>query len=181
MVPLFMTSANYSQSTQRVVEWRSAISSNGLTVVGAFMDSKHLETTEERKKAAEYLLKGYRFIYFRTMDVMEGGKVVVREAMVSIPVCPLKVIQQIKKAGRYWGPLVVQTMAQCWIDFEGTVEIPGFVDSDHFPYAALILSATVVCFPFCMMLDIFIVYRFTVPSGCGPRDTSPRRAMTAPS
>jgi len=145
------------------------------------MDSKHLETTEEQKKAAEYLLKGYHFIYFRTMDVMEGGKVVVCEAMVSIPVCLLKVIQQIKKAGCYQGPLVVQTMAQCWIDFEGAVKIPGFVNSDHFPYAALILSATMVCFPFCMMLDIFIVYRFTTPSGCGPRDTSPRRAMTVPS
>jgi len=56
------------------------------------MDSKHLETTEEQKKATEYLLKGYHFIYFRTMDIMEGGKVVVREAMVSIPICPLKVI-----------------------------------------------------------------------------------------
>ena len=154
---------------------------NGLTVVGDFMDAKNLATTEERKKAAEHLLEEYRFIYLRMEDVLEGGKVVVCEAMISLPACPLKVIQKIKKSGRYRGALVVQTMAQCWIDFEGAVEVPGFVESDQFPYAALVLSATAVCFPFCMILDILIAYRFTAPSGCGPRVTSPRRATTTPS
>ena len=43
---------------------------------------------------------------------------------------------------------MVQTMAQCLIDFEGAIDVPGFLDSSDFPYAALVLSATSVRFPF---------------------------------
>ncbi|KAH9011303.1 hypothetical protein EDB85DRAFT_2160104 [Lactarius pseudohatsudake] len=50
----------------------------------------------------------------------------------------------VKRAGRYRGPLVTHTLAQCWIDFEGSVEVPGYVDDDDFPYAALVLCATSV-------------------------------------
>lgn len=180
MVPSLTISADYSQSNQRAIEWRSSVGSNGLTIVGDFLDSLDLDTTEERQEVAECLLYEDRYIYLRTMDVVEdGGKKKVREATISIPACPLKVIQ-LKRAGRYRGPLVIQTVAQCWVDFDGTVEVPGFVECDNFPYAALVLSATSVRFPFCMTLNIFIIYRCTVPSGCGPEDISPRRATTAP-
>jgi len=49
-------STNYSQSTQQVMDWHSMIGSNGLTVVGDFMDSLKEDTTEDQKKAAEDLL-----------------------------------------------------------------------------------------------------------------------------
>ncbi|KAH9058020.1 hypothetical protein EDB83DRAFT_2315983 [Lactarius deliciosus] len=42
------------------------------------------------------------------------------------------------------GPLVVLTLVQCWINFEGSVKVPSYVDNDDFPYAALILSVTSV-------------------------------------
>ena len=180
MVPLLTISANHSQSNQRVIEWRSSVGSNGLAVVGDFMDSLHLGTTKQRQEAAEYLIDHDRYIYLRTMDVTEGEEQVVCKAAISITACPLKVIQ-VKRAGRYRGPLVVQSMAQCWVDFDGAVEVPGFVEYNHFPYAALVLSATSVCFPFCTTLNIFMIYRCIVLSGCGPEDISPRRATTVPS
>ena len=43
---------------------------------------------------------------------------------------------------------MVKTMAQCLIDFEGAIEVPGFINSSDFPCAALVLSATSVRFPF---------------------------------
>src|ERR1700761_672611 len=51
---------------------------------------------------------------------------------------------QVKRAGRYRGPLVIFTVAQCWVDFEGSVEVPGYISDDDFPLAALALSATSV-------------------------------------
>jgi len=75
-----------------------------------------------------------------------------------IPAFPLKVIQ-VKRVGCYWGPLVVWTIAQCWVDFEGAVEVPSVVEYDNFPYAALALSATLVHLPLCMTLNIFMIYR----------------------
>lgn len=104
----------------------------------------------------------------------------VRKAMTSLATYPLKVIQ-LRQSGRYRGPLVIQTIAQCWIDFDGAVDVPGFIDHDHFPYAALVLSATSVRFPLCMVLNIFMVYRCIMLSGCGPKDASPRRATIMPS
>ena len=139
-------STNYSQSTQRVTDWRSTIGSNGLAVVGDFMDSLKEDTTEDRKKAAEDLLDYTCFVYRETREVIEDGELVVRKATISVPAYPLKVIQ-IKRGGRYRGALVVQTMAQCLIDFEGAIDVPGFVENDDFPYAAVVLSVTSVCFP----------------------------------
>jgi len=175
-------SANSSQSTQRVTDWRSSIGSNGLAVVGDFMDSLQRDTTEARKEAAEQLLEERRYVYLKTRDATEGGKPVVRKATISVPAYPLKVIQ-VKKGGRYRGPLVVQTMAQCWFDFEGAIEISGFVEYDDFPCAALVLSATSVRFPLriSIILNIFTIRRCIVLSGCGPMDISPRRATIAPS
>jgi len=118
--------AVYGVSTQRVMDWRGSIGSYGFAVVSDFMDSSHLDTTEARKDAAENLLEDNRYVYLKTRDAIEDGEPV------------------IKKSGRYQGPLVVQTMAQCWIDFEGAIEILSFVEYNDFPYAALVLSATSV-------------------------------------
>ena len=177
---LLTISANYSQSIQRLTEWRSSVGSNGLVVVGDFMDSLHLETTEEWQEVAEQLLNYNRYIYLKTRDTEEDGELSVRKGTISIPTYPLKVIQ-VRRSGRYRGGLVIQTLAQCWIDFDGTVDVTGFVDHDHFPYAALVLSATSVRFPLRITLNIFMIYRCIVLCVCGPRDTSPRRAMTTPS
>ncbi|KAH9030721.1 hypothetical protein EDB84DRAFT_1439057 [Lactarius hengduanensis] len=105
---------------------QNAVGSTGLSVVGDFMDSTGLDTTEARREAAEQLLSNERYIYLKTKDVVEDG------------------MATVKRAGRYRGPLVTHTLAQCWIDFEGSVEVPGYVDDDDFPYAALVLCATSV-------------------------------------
>ncbi|KAH8984070.1 hypothetical protein EDB86DRAFT_3084773 [Lactarius hatsudake] len=118
--------AVHEVSVQRATEWRNAIGATGLSVVGDFMDSTGLDTTEARREAADQLLADERYVYLKTKDVVEDG------------------VPAVKRAGRYRGPLVVLTLAQCWIDFEGSVEVSGYVDDDDFPYAALILSATSV-------------------------------------
>jgi len=97
----------------------------------------------------------------------------------ALPASPLKVIQ-VKRTGRYRGELVIQTMAQCWVDFEGAVDVTNLVGDSQFLYTALVLSATSVRFPFCMTPNIFTIYRCTVLSGYGPKDTSPRRATRKP-
>ena len=112
-VPSLTISSDYSQSYQRAIEWQSSIGSNGLMVVGDFFDLRNMDTMEEQQDAAEYLLKDNHYVYLRTMEVeLENGEIKVQEATISISACPLKVIQ-VKHAGCYWGPLVVQTMAQC--------------------------------------------------------------------
>lgn len=180
MMLLLTISAHYSQSNQRVIEWRNSVGSNGLTVVGDFMSSSEdLKTYEERRKAAEDLLDDRHYMYLRTAEVIEGGVPVVRKATIPRPTYSLTVIQ-VKRSGRYRGPLVVQTVAQFWIDFEGAIKVPGFVEFDEFPYAALVLSATSVGFSFCMELNILMIYRCIVLSGSGPRDMSPRRATRTP-
>ncbi|KAH9021374.1 hypothetical protein EDB84DRAFT_1565350 [Lactarius hengduanensis] len=118
--------AIHEVAVQRATEWRNAVGSTGLSVVGDFMDSTGLDTTEARREAAEQLLSNERYIYLKTKDVVEDG------------------MATVKRAGRYRGPLVTHTLAQCWIDFEGSVEVPGYVDDDNFPYAALVLCATSV-------------------------------------
>ena len=173
---LLTISTDYSQSLQRLTEWRNVISSNGLAVVGNFMDLFCLETTEEQQEIVDYLLHEHRYNYLKTRDMVENGEPVVHKATISIPAYALKVIQ-VKRGSRYQGRLVIQTMAQCWVDFKGAVDVLGFVDHGYFPYAALILSATLVCFPLCMTLSIFMMYRCIMLSGCGPMGTSPRRAM----
>jgi len=173
---LLTISTDYSQSLQRLTEWHNTIGSNGLAVVGNFMDSFFLETTEEQQEIADYLLHEHRYNYLKMRDTVESGEPVVHKATISIPAYALKVIQ-VKQGGRYQGHLVIQTMVQCWVDFEGAVDVLGFVDHSYFPYTALILSATLVCFPLCMTLSIFMMYRCIMLSGCGPMGTSPRRAM----
>ncbi|KAH9023365.1 hypothetical protein EDB84DRAFT_1440984 [Lactarius hengduanensis] len=113
-------------SVQRATEWRNAIGATGLSVVGDFMDSTGLNTTEAHQEAADQLLADERYIYLKTKDVVEDG------------------VPAVKRAGRYRGPLIVLTLAQCWIDFEGSVEVSGYIDDDNFPYAALVLSTTSV-------------------------------------
>jgi len=110
------------------------------------MDSLKEDTTKDQKKAAEDLLNYTCFVYCEMREVIEDGELVVCKATISVPMYPLKVIQ-IKQGGHYWGALVVQTMAQCLIDFEGTINVPGFIENDDFPYAAVVLSVTLVCFP----------------------------------
>jgi hypothetical protein len=86
---------------------------------------------------------------------------------------------QVARTGRYRNGLVVQTLAQCWVDFEGAVDVPGFVNGGDFPYAAVVLSATSVGLSesICMILTILMpMYRFIVLSGSGLMDISPRRA-----
>jgi len=173
---LLTISADYPQSFQRLTEWRNSIGSNGLAVVGDFMDSSpRLVTTEKRQEAADFLLEEKRYVYRKTRDAVENGETVVCEATISIPAYALKVIQ-VKQGGRYQGPLVIQTVAQSWIDFQGAVDVLGFIDRDDFPTTALVLSATSVRFPLFMAPNIFTVYRCIVLSGCGPMDTSPRKA-----
>ncbi|KAH9022626.1 hypothetical protein EDB85DRAFT_1895155 [Lactarius pseudohatsudake] len=118
--------AVHEVSVQRATEWRNAIGATRLSVVGDFMDSTGLNTTEARREAADQLLADERYVYLKTKDVVEDG------------------VPAVKRAGRYRGPLIVLTLAQCWIDFEGSVEVSGYIDDDDFPYAALILSATLV-------------------------------------
>ena len=77
------------------------IGSNGLTVVGDFMDlSPHMVTTEKWQETADYLLEEKRYVYCKTRDAMENGETVVCEATISIPAYALKVIQ-VKKGGHY--------------------------------------------------------------------------------
>jgi len=85
-------------------------------------------------------------------------------------------VMQVAQKGRYRNGLVVQTLAQCFIDFEGAVDVPGFVNGGDFPHAALILSATSVSLSVCTILNTLIMYRFIVLFGSGLMDISPRRA-----
>ncbi|KAH9014676.1 hypothetical protein EDB84DRAFT_1277593 [Lactarius hengduanensis] len=150
--------AVHEVSVQRATEWRNAIGATGLSVVGDFMDSTGLNTTEARREAADQLLADERYVYLKTKDVVEDG---------------------VKRAGRYRGPLVVLTLAQCWIDFEGSVEVPGYIDDDDFPYAALVLSATSVSLVRCtIMINLLMKRRYIVLFGSGPTDTSARRVTT---
>ena len=87
----------------------------------------------------------------------------------------LQVMQPLQY-GRYQNGLVVQTLAQCCIDFDGAVDVPGFVDIDDFPSAVVALSATSVGLSTCMVLTILMMYRFIVPSGSGLMVISLRRA-----
>jgi hypothetical protein len=106
------------------------------------MDTKHLTTTGECQKAANELLDNFRYVYAKTIDIEEDRRVAVRDRH-AYPHTQLNTLQ-VKRSGRYRGPLVVQTLAQCWIDFEGAIDVMGFVPCGGFPLAALVLSATAV-------------------------------------
>ena len=169
MMLLLTISTHYSQSNQRVIEWRNLVSSNGLTVVGDFISSlEDLKTCKGWQKATEDLLDDHRYMYLRTAEVIEDGVPVVHKVMIPRPTCPLTVIQ-VKQSGHYRGPLVVQTVAQFWINFEGAIKVPGFVKFNKFPYTALVLSATSVGFSLDMELNILMIYTVaqkTVPMFC---------------
>jgi hypothetical protein len=68
-------SANYSQSSQRVTEWRNSISLNGLVVVGDFLDSLDLKTAEAYKNVANHLLDHKQYAYYETKDKIKNGEV----------------------------------------------------------------------------------------------------------
>jgi hypothetical protein len=72
-------SANYSQSTQRVTEWRNSIGSNGLAVVADFLDSIDLRTTDAYQEVASHLLDNERYAYSDTKDKIQDGVVKVRK------------------------------------------------------------------------------------------------------
>jgi len=72
-------SANCSQSIQRVTEWRNSIGSNGLVVVGDFLDSMDLKTTEAYQEVANHLLNNERYAYYETKDKIKNGEVTVRK------------------------------------------------------------------------------------------------------
>ncbi len=68
---------NNSQSIQRVTEWRNLIGSTGLSIVGDFMDTLGLDTTEACQEATNQLLDNDWYIYLKTKDIVENGKQVV--------------------------------------------------------------------------------------------------------
>ena len=76
-------SANYSQAIQRLTEWRNSIGSNGLAVVGDFLDSMNLRTTEAYQEVADHLLDEERYAYFETKDKIKNGKVNVSKTSLS--------------------------------------------------------------------------------------------------
>ena len=55
---------------------------------------------------------------------------------------------------------MVWTVAQCWLDFKGFVNVPGYVNHHDSPLAALILSATVVGIIIHAMLNVLITFRY---------------------
>jgi hypothetical protein len=74
------------QAVQRATEWRNAVGSTGLSVVGDFMDKLNLDTTKDRCEAANELLDHERYVYFKTKDVEANNETVVRGYMLHIPV-----------------------------------------------------------------------------------------------
>jgi len=72
---LLTISTDYSQSLQRLTEWRNVIGSNGLAVIGNFMDSFCLETTEEQQEIMDYLLHEHRYNYLKIRDTVENRDV----------------------------------------------------------------------------------------------------------
>jgi hypothetical protein len=84
VVRRFMTlaitvSANSSQSSQRVTEWRNSLGSNGLAVVGDFLDSMDLRSSEAYQDVANHLLDNERYAYYKTKDKIKNGEVTVRK------------------------------------------------------------------------------------------------------
>ena len=74
-------------------------------------------------------------------------------------VCPCAKGMQVKRAGCYRGLLIVYTVAQCWVDFEGSIEVPGFVYFNDFPLA---LSATSVSSLVCTIIG----YSWSIGASC---------------
>jgi len=142
------------------------------------LDSMNLRTTEAYQEVADHLLDEERYAYFETKDKIENGKVNVSKTSLSTRALlncnqPMQVVRK----GCYHNGLVVQTLAQCWINFEDVVDVPGFVNGQDIPYATVVLSATSVSLSVSMILAILTMYRFIVLSGSGQMDISPRRAM----
>ena len=58
--------------------------------------------------------------------------------MLHIPICSNRM--HVKHAGHYHGPLVIFTVVQCWVDFEGSVKAPGYISNNDFPLAVLAVT-----------------------------------------
>ena len=56
---------------------------NGLAVIGDFIDSEQLETTEEWQEVTEYQLNYNCYIYLDTRNEMDGDELLVCKAMSS--------------------------------------------------------------------------------------------------
>ncbi len=48
-------------------------------------------------------------------------------------------------------------LAQCWVDFDSTIDVLGFVNGQDFPYATLILSTTLVSLSASMIVAILMM------------------------
>jgi hypothetical protein len=82
------------------------------------MDKGDKDTTENCWKTASELLDNERYVYFKTKDVEVNDATVVHVICYIYP-CAKRI--QVKRQGRYRGPLIIFTVAQCSIDFEGSV------------------------------------------------------------
>lgn len=59
------------------------IGSNGLAIVGDFLDSMNLTTTEAYKEVANHLLDRQRYAYYKVKDTTQNGKVEVSKSSLS--------------------------------------------------------------------------------------------------
>jgi hypothetical protein len=76
-------SANYSQAIQQLTEWKNSIGSNGLAIVGDFLYSMNLGTTEAYQELANHLLDNERYAYYKTKNTTQNGKVTVSKTSLS--------------------------------------------------------------------------------------------------
>ncbi|KAH8985512.1 hypothetical protein EDB86DRAFT_2833094 [Lactarius hatsudake] len=151
--------AVHEVSVQRATEWQNAIGATGLSIVGDFMDSTGLDTTEARREAADQLLADERLNVLVAIEARWELSSSARTLSQVMNPSTANNSNQWHKAllvchffPRTSSPTVTckgakgqnVTLVQCWINFEGSVEVPGYVDDDDFPYAALVLSATSV-------------------------------------
>ena len=112
------TSRNHFQSVQQATEWQNAVGSTGLSVIGDFMDPMDFDNTEAHQNAMNNLLEHDQYVYLKTKDVEENGKLVVCDIY-----SYAKGIQ-VKQAGHYCGPLIIFMMAQCWLDLKALLRCP---------------------------------------------------------
>ena len=62
-------SANYSQAIQQLTEWKNLIGSNRLAIIGVFLDSMNLRTTEAYQELANYLLDNEWYAYYKIKNI----------------------------------------------------------------------------------------------------------------
>lgn len=64
---------------------------------------------------------------------------------------------------------MIYTFVQHIIDTENTIYVPGLIEDEDFPKAALALSAVAVWFYYDFQMQIFIISRSTVLLSSGKR------------